>query len=138
MKIMNIFANLDIIAIITATLATFAIGFLWYGPIFGKAWMKLNNVPDVKPPKDEMIKSIIAGLSNTLMLNLAVALLLMMLNSDSLGGALIFGIIMWFGISVYVTIGDLVWLKRPVAHFWINAPHNLLVILASIAIQTSM
>ena len=27
-------------AIIAATLVGFAVGFVWYGPLFGKAWMK--------------------------------------------------------------------------------------------------
>ena len=31
------------IAIIVATAAAMVIGFLWYGPVFGKAWMALSG-----------------------------------------------------------------------------------------------
>lgn len=33
-------ANLSWIAIIVAAMAGFAVGGIWYGPLFGKAWMK--------------------------------------------------------------------------------------------------
>ena len=31
------------IAIVVATAAAMVIGFLWYGPVFGKAWMALSG-----------------------------------------------------------------------------------------------
>ena len=35
--------SLNFLAIIVAAVANLAIGFVWYGPVFGKQWMKLNN-----------------------------------------------------------------------------------------------
>lgn len=41
------FSELNWLAVLAATLAGFAIGGLWYGPLFGKEWMALNNIaPD--------------------------------------------------------------------------------------------
>lgn len=33
------FSNINILAVLVATLSTFLVGWLWYGPLFGKAWM---------------------------------------------------------------------------------------------------
>ena len=33
-------ANINWIAVAVATASTFVIGFIWYGPLFAKAWMK--------------------------------------------------------------------------------------------------
>ena len=34
------FSTINIWAVLVATLSTFAVGAVWYGPLFGKAWMK--------------------------------------------------------------------------------------------------
>ena len=33
-------SHINYLAVIVSTILTFVIGFLWYGPFFGKAWMK--------------------------------------------------------------------------------------------------
>ncbi len=37
---------MSILAIILSLVAVFVIGFVWYGPLFGKAWMFANNIPE--------------------------------------------------------------------------------------------
>lgn len=35
------------LTVLTCTILAIIIGSLWYGPIFGKRWMTLNNLPDL-------------------------------------------------------------------------------------------
>ena len=35
--------NVNLIAVVIATIAQFAVGFLWYGPLFGKLWGKMHG-----------------------------------------------------------------------------------------------
>jgi len=35
--------NINLLSVIAATLSSFLIGGIWYGPLFGKAWMKEFN-----------------------------------------------------------------------------------------------
>lgn len=53
----NLFAtHLNWLAVSLATAAYFAIGFVWYGPLFGKAWGKEVGINMNKRPKtNEMI-----------------------------------------------------------------------------------
>ncbi len=38
--------NLNIWAVLVATLSTFVIGALWYGPLFGKAWLSAAGLSE--------------------------------------------------------------------------------------------
>lgn len=35
--------EVNLLAVLLATLASMIVGFLWYGPLFGKIWIKLSN-----------------------------------------------------------------------------------------------
>ncbi|MCG8373013.1 MAG: DUF1761 domain-containing protein [Balneolales bacterium] len=43
-------------AVIAASLVGFVIGFLWYGPLFGKAWMAETGMTDEKAKEGNMPK----------------------------------------------------------------------------------
>ena len=38
--------ELNILAALVAALSSFAVGALWYGPLFGKAWMEAFNISE--------------------------------------------------------------------------------------------
>lgn len=54
-------SNINFLAVIAATLSTFLVGWLWYGPLFGKAWMKEVGVSEEEVEQGNMGK--IFGLS---------------------------------------------------------------------------
>ena len=39
-------SQLNWLAILVATVAAFALGGVWYGPVFGKAWQRLVGISD--------------------------------------------------------------------------------------------
>lgn len=51
--------NTNLLAILAGAIANMVIGFLWYGPIFGKMWMKLSNISekDIADAKSQMGKT---------------------------------------------------------------------------------
>jgi len=49
--------EINMIAILVAVVANFFLGFIWYTPLFGKAWGKeMGYDPDMKPDKTVMLK----------------------------------------------------------------------------------
>src|SRR5258705_4829968 len=48
--------HLNYWAILGAVAATMALGFLWYGPIFGKAWMKEMGIPAGSKPDPKVMR----------------------------------------------------------------------------------
>lgn len=60
------FQSLNWLAIFVAALSSFLIGGVWYGPIFGKAWMKENNFTEDQLKQRNM--GLVFGLSFALAL----------------------------------------------------------------------
>lgn len=50
-QLMQLFSELPWLAMGVSLVAAFVIGSLWYGPLFGKAWMKLVNIKNPDPSK---------------------------------------------------------------------------------------
>jgi hypothetical protein len=49
-------SNINFIAVIVATLSTFLVGWLWYGPLFGKAWMNAVGLSEEELQQSNMAK----------------------------------------------------------------------------------
>lgn len=49
-------AAVNIWAVLVATLSTFLVGWLWYGPLFGKAWMSESGMTEEKAKQGNMAK----------------------------------------------------------------------------------
>lgn len=48
--------NVNWIALIVAALSTLVIGFIWYGPLFGKAWMKETGITEQQAQKGMILR----------------------------------------------------------------------------------
>lgn len=85
------FAGLNWWAILVATVAAFALGGLWYGPLFGKAWLAAigKNADDIQPAAQPFIVSAVAALVTCVV----VAALMRGLGLTGLVSGLVFGLI---------------------------------------------
>ena len=74
--------NLDInwLAVIAAAAVTFALGGVWYGPLFGRMWRAAEGQGDPMPGKEKH-PALVYGLSFVLML-IAAAILAMALGPN--------------------------------------------------------
>ena len=68
------FSQLNWLAIVVAALAAFPLGYLWYGPLFGRAWMALTGITKESAQQKNMAK--VYGV--TLVLNLVISMSLAM------------------------------------------------------------
>src|SRR3989338_5211753 len=58
----------DVMSVVIAVIASFAFGWLWHGPVFGKLWLKLMKFPsNMKPDAKMMMKSMGLGLLGTVL-----------------------------------------------------------------------
>ncbi len=83
-------AGLNWWAILVATAAAFALGGLWYGPLFGKAWLAAlgKNEDDIQPSPQPFIVSAVAALITCIV----VAVLMQALGMTGLVAGLLFGL----------------------------------------------
>lgn len=118
------FAHLNWLAILVAALACFPIGYLWYGPLFAKAWMRLTGITEEKARQANMAK--IYG--TTFVANLVIATSLAMFVG---GGDWMFGLFAGFmsGLTYVSMALGVIYLfeQRPLALWAINAGYQTLV-----------
>jgi len=48
------FQHINWLAVVAAAASTFVIGGLWYGPVFGKTWMRLTGIAKGTPGQNSM------------------------------------------------------------------------------------
>lgn len=107
------------LAVIVAAVSTFALGGLWYGPLFGRAWMRASGVTEEQVRQGN--KGKIFGLSFVLLLLAAIVLAIFIGHLGTLAGGLAAGGavgLFWVATSVGVLY---LFEHRPLTHWLVNA-----------------
>ena len=122
MDMASVMAGINWLAVVVAAVATFALGGLWYGPLFGKTWMAASGMTEEKARQGNMAK--IFGTSFVLEL-LAACNLAMFLGAEStLTGGLFAGLavgLIWVGGAIGVLY---LFEHRSFAHWFVNAGYH--------------
>jgi len=118
------------LGILVATVVSFIFGWLWYGPVFGKTWMKLNNIGKkeiAEAKKKSMAGMMILKFIGTLITAYVLAILLGALAVSSVGGAIQLGFWLWLGLILATTIlGSVLWYNKPWGLFILNGAYWLI------------
>ena len=98
------FAGLNWLAILVATIVAFVIGGLWYGPIFGQAWLKAlgKTEEELQPSPTPFIISFFSALLTCVVL----AALIGSLGITTLSGGLLIGAITGVGFIATAMASD--------------------------------
>ncbi len=98
------FGGLNWWAILLATVAAFALGGLWYGPMFGKAWLAAlgKSADELQPSPQPFIISAVTALVTCVV----VAALMHGLNMTGLASGLLFGFITGIGFIAAAMASD--------------------------------
>ncbi len=113
---------MNFLAIIVAGLLNFLIGMVWYGPAFGKMWMKLSGVKDMKPAPMSLVVALIASIIMAFTLNIVITLIP---GLTLFGGAMI-GIVMSLGTIGMASMGMTLWEKKPIGLYLLNTAYDVL------------
>jgi hypothetical protein len=126
--------------IVISMIVSVILGFIWYGPLFGKKWMALSGIamPEQKPPMSVMMKPIIYSLVGALFMSFMLSSVIAFHDayylSFTLGSALSIGFLVWLGFVVPVYLNFTGWEQKPWTLFWINTGYWLVFLLISSAI----
>ena len=141
------------LAITAAAASTIVIGFVWYGPLFGSAWMKEMGVAsDFKPDpallKRSMLLMIAGAILTAVVLACSIEICRPVLSQawqswkvGSDASPAIFGLCValfaWAGFYVPMLLGGVAWENRSWKWFGINAGYHLVALLAAAMIVVS-
>ena len=121
------FGDVNYLAVLAAAVAYWLLGALWYSPfLFARPWAAGANIslPEAgeRPPMVLFVTSFIAFFVAAL----AMAFLAGASGSDTLGEALLLGLITGVGFAVTVLLVTQAYEQRPAVVWIINAGYNLL------------
>lgn len=122
--------EVNLVAVLVATVAAFVVGALWYGPLFGKKWKELMGLTDesVKSMKMTMMQAMVGGFVTTLVLVYVLAHFLNLIPEGTVGAALTLAFWVWLGFVATIMMNSVWYENRPWKLYLINASHYLVAI----------
>ena len=132
---------INYLAVLAAAFASIVLGFLWYGPLFGKQWISLMKFDKKKmeeaKKKGMGAKTWVLMIAGTLVTSYVLAHFVDYLDATNVAGALQAGFWIWLGFFAPVMLGMVLWEGKPWnLYFLIVAYHlvNLLVMASILAL----
>lgn len=127
-------------AILISMILSVVIGFIWYGPLFGKQWMELAGIkmPEEKPGMSVMKKPILLSLIGAFFMSFALSFSIAFHDAFySVSGympALAIAFMLWLGFIVPVYFNFAGWEGKPWKLFCINVSYWLVFLLLSASV----
>ena len=128
--------SVNYVAVLVAALAAFVIGFLWHGPLFGKQWLAMMNVPqsEVDAAKAKgmgaMLPQMIAAFIQQIVIACAVSHLAMALGIADATQAVALAAFLWFSFIATVMLNTVLWEKRKLNLYFFNVAYHLISMIA--------
>ncbi len=123
---------MNYLAILVSAVVSMIIGFIWYGPLFKKAWIKISGCdPETMTPeqKADMKKSMVPMMITQFILSVLSIFVL-----AKFGGNMEVAFWAWLGFVMPITASGVMWSGKPKklawSMFWISAGCQLVTFLA--------
>lgn len=124
--------EINLLWAVVAGVINMVIGFLWYGPLFSKPWMRLQGLTP------EKIKEQSQAMGTTYLLSFVMAVvsatvyqwIFLLYNTASLSEALLLAVIVWIGFVFTVMTNRSLFVKAPFALVLIDSGYYLAALLA--------
>jgi len=128
MNYWELLGNINFLAVVVSALSAFIVGWVWYGPLFGKLWMKLNGFTEEELKEGGMSMPVMMLLNYiaTALAALAIAVLLSGHESSALMGVVVGLVISIFWIGTN-RLNDVLYERKPFALFLINVGYNVVI-----------
>lgn len=131
--------NINLLSVLVAGAASMAVGFIWYGPLFGKVWRAASGMTPEKmeeQKKKGMGKTFSLAFVSAVVTAYVLAVFINRLGIGSLVGGLKVGFAAWLGFTATVKFTDTLFGGKSWKLFLIDAGHYLAATLSAAAILT--
>jgi hypothetical protein len=124
----EVIAEINIWAVLVAAFSAFFVGWLWYGPLFGKKWMKLNGFTPEFLRENKGMSMPLIMIINYVATALAAFAIAMFIGA---GSDMHFGLFAGFMIALFwigtSRLNDVLYERQPFGLFLINVGYNLVI-----------
>lgn len=130
--------EINYLAVLVAAIAVFMLGALWYGPLFGKAWLAAQTVTEeeLKATGESMAKVMGLNFAGYVVMALTMGLFVWHLNPPGLAEGLWLGAVAGIGFALPHTLSSVLYSTNRMGLFWVNGGYQLVSFLLMGAILT--
>lgn len=129
--------EINYIAVLVAGIVGIALGWAWYGPLFGKQWMALSGTSMPQTMTPEMKRSMnmsylitfIGSLVMAYVLSHALVFASAYLDTRGVSAGLMAGFWNWLGFVAPVMLGMVLWEGKPWKLYFLNVAYYLVTLL---------
>jgi hypothetical protein len=131
--------SVNYFAVFVAALSSMVVGFMWFGPLFGKTWMKLMgwSKKDLEKTKEEKGSEMnklyaiqfIGSLAMAFVLSHALEFAMTYLGTEGVSAGLQTGFWNWLGFVAPVTLASVLWEGKSWKLYLFNNSYYLTVLL---------
>lgn len=133
------YTSINYFAVIAAAAAQMTVGFLWYGPVFGKKWVALSGFTEQKINEmkgKSMGPLYAAAMAGSLVMAYVLAHFAAVWGAAGLSAALQLAFWTWLGFIATTMLGSVLWEGKPVQLYILNIAYQLasLTVMAAIIV----
>lgn len=117
-------------AVLVAAVASFLLGWLWHGPIFGKQWMAMMGfTPEsVKAMKMKPVTAMALGFLSLIVMACVLAQFAAAWGAEGVAGAASLAFWVWLGFIAMVHLGSVLWENRSFKLYLFNVVYQFAVV----------
>jgi len=113
----------NILAVFIAAAAALVLGGIWYSPfLFGRMWRRLAGITSTKG----VLLSYLLNFLSLLLMSYVLGFILKGLGDGTVVAGLRTGFWLWAGLVATVSLGSLLWERKPLALYLLNNAYCLL------------
>ena len=134
------FENLNYIALLASGAASMVVGYVWYGALFGKSWMKESGITQAKieAGKKEMPKTYGMMFIGSLITAYVLSVFIGLAGATDIMSAAQVAFWAWLGFVATVMLGGTLFEGKSWTLFALNAGYNLVIFVVMSAILVSL
>lgn len=122
---------INYLGIALSGLFSIILGTIWYGPLFGKEWMRLSKIKKPKVITPKMKKEMTKSYSIQFICSLVMATVLSYLikGNVTLTSSIVIAVLAWIGFVLTSMIGSVLWEGKSIKLYIINTAYFLVLLI---------
>ena len=118
----------NLVAVLVAAIASMVIGFLWYGPLFGKQWMAMMKIKksDIAKMKKMAGKNYAWTFIISLVTAYVLAVFIDLAGASTVAAGATIAFWAWLGFVATVTAGSVLWDGKSTNLYFLNNAFQLI------------
>lgn len=118
--------TVNYLAVLVATVAAFVFGWLFYGPLFGKKWMKLSGMKSSSKDKQGMGKKMVIHFITMFVFAYTLAVFIGSTASLAVAGGTAVALVVAIGFIAMNDVGGMLWKKDSWNLYLLNQVYTIL------------